>query len=1197
MIQLSEADEVKLAGGKGAALAKMIQAGFRVPDGFVITTAAEIMDESLTDEILAAFDKLGAKKVAVRSSAIAEDGQKDAWAGQFDTFLNVKRDGLLEAIKKCRDSAGSERALAYAKNKGLESGGVAVVVQAMVPAEVAGVAFSVHPVTNNRNQMIIEAVEGLAESLVSGALTPDAYIIDKRSFKIVDSELTKSEPIITEAMLDKLASEISKIEGLYGFPVDVEWAFSKGQLFILQSRPITTLDPEPASDLPDFFGQCVLTLARPASVQRDELVRLTANAVCPVEVASLPLEGNNRAYYFEAEAAKKLLEKCASSVDSETKLKKHLADYQLVKKTATKLCQQFESKPSDYSSNIKAYRIFLSDLSWFLYVGVAVDKIIYPSFKQMIEELYPKHSDKILEIVATPKALQDYQKMRLAICKAALSKLDGHDIGPSLGQIVDDFKHVNEYTFTERLLSVSQIESEVASLTAREAQAEINDIEGSIDSSIQPDQYLRREIKDAELLNQANLVREYALLRTDRIDRAKLLQSRLRASFEAMALDIKNLDGEQWTKSHVANLLDTEIDDFINTHKAPNFKQIEHRLSQKYLYYYTGNQTTISTEPKVVAQARKLIVKPVHGQQNSLISPGTVAYKGVASGPVVKISHTDDLRRVKRGDIMVARVTMPDYTPYMKLAAGFITAQGGITSHTAIVARELKRPCIVGSENCMDVLDEGTIIKLDTINQVVTRQEMSDNKLALPIAPAGVKYALTVPQSVLFADLSLRGSLRPAFKKVDLEYEPEFIAIDAGGAMSWNYNDDEDFNQAVGVDVSAIDAVAKFIDIMQGTASALLDIADSLQTASLSNEGQKLMDGLNKFWDAYEIHSTSLFTFWNVEYLLSGEILKRLHQAGLENDIDNGMARFFVPARANYFVQERTDLAKIAKRYMPNGRKINQKNVPADLSQALKTHADKYGFLLAPFNLGRPPDVGDLVKRLDQKGVSDNVGSKKLPSLDDLSPALRQLAELAREFSYWKTHRLDIFSLADSKINRLYEKLAKHIGISTAQMFFMTRDEICRSYEQKSPVVDGKTLQKRQSAYCLALVDGQINFYVPSQAIDQISSNKSAQAIRGVVASNGVVKGRARVVMRMEDLDNFQKGEVLVTPMTRPEYGVTLDNAVAFVTDEGGILCHAAIISREMSKPCIVGTANATKLLKTGDFVEVDADKGLVRVV
>jgi phosphoenolpyruvate synthase/pyruvate phosphate dikinase len=237
ILPLVEADDVKLAGGKGAALSRLIKAGFNVPPGFVVTTVA---GKEATKEILDEFDKLGVELVAVRSSATTEDGARDAWAGQFDTFLNVKRQGLIEAIEKCRLSASSDRARSYAESRGLQTGAVAVVVQKMVRPTTAGVAFSIHPVTQAKDQLVIEVVIGLADQLVSGTITPDTYIIDKKSGVIIEKHLI-SQQILDDKDLKVLADTIKKVEADFHFPVDVEWAFAGDELFILQSRPITTL--------------------------------------------------------------------------------------------------------------------------------------------------------------------------------------------------------------------------------------------------------------------------------------------------------------------------------------------------------------------------------------------------------------------------------------------------------------------------------------------------------------------------------------------------------------------------------------------------------------------------------------------------------------------------------------------------------------------------------------------------------------------------------------------------------------------------------------------------------------------------------------------------------------------------------------------------------------------------------------------
>lgn len=216
-------DDADSAGGKGASLGEMTRAGIPVPPGFVILTNAfeQFIDETdlrqeieanLTDvdheavhtaeraseqiqslilgakmpgsiqkEVEVAFKELGAEFVAVRSSATAEDGAENAWAGQLDSFLNTTEAALLENVKKCWASLFTPRAIFYRIEKRLQDHhvSVAVVVQKMVNSESSGIAFSVHPVTEDPNQLIIEAGFGLGEAIVSGSITPDSYVVEK----------------------------------------------------------------------------------------------------------------------------------------------------------------------------------------------------------------------------------------------------------------------------------------------------------------------------------------------------------------------------------------------------------------------------------------------------------------------------------------------------------------------------------------------------------------------------------------------------------------------------------------------------------------------------------------------------------------------------------------------------------------------------------------------------------------------------------------------------------------------------------------------------------------------------------------------------------------------------------------------------------------------------------------------------------
>jgi phosphoenolpyruvate synthase/pyruvate phosphate dikinase len=246
-----------MVGGKARALAELLAAGFEVPPGFVVLGTAQPKD------ILNAYDALHVPNVAVRSSALNEDGAKDAWAGQLNTYLNIDRDSLLQRVQDCMQSANSDRAQAYAAHKNIAAGEVAVLVQAMVASDISGVAFSVHPVTKSPEHMVIEAGLGLGEAIVSGEITPDTYVVEANTGVVVESvvstqskqlvraqdgtttwqaiEPEANQPKLSPEQLSEIAEVLRKIAGHYGFPVDVEWAYEKNKLYILQSRPITTL--------------------------------------------------------------------------------------------------------------------------------------------------------------------------------------------------------------------------------------------------------------------------------------------------------------------------------------------------------------------------------------------------------------------------------------------------------------------------------------------------------------------------------------------------------------------------------------------------------------------------------------------------------------------------------------------------------------------------------------------------------------------------------------------------------------------------------------------------------------------------------------------------------------------------------------------------------------------------------------------
>jgi len=295
-------------GGKGANLGEMVQAGFPVPNGFVVTAQAYFqfldannlrepiratlhnldvndsrklqqaskdvekiiqsvpMPPAIAETILEAYRDLGNNvEVAIRSSATAEDLPEASFAGQQATFLNISgEEAVIKYVQAAWASLFEARAIFYRENQGFDhfKVGIAVPVQKMVQSDISGVMFSINPVTNNEDRVVIEAIWGLGENIVQGSVTPDHYEVERQGWEVVVAEkieqtiemvrkdsVTKDYPVppsrqkmrkCSDEQLQKLAKIAVKLHEHYDKPQDIEWAIEDGRIYIVQTRPITT---------------------------------------------------------------------------------------------------------------------------------------------------------------------------------------------------------------------------------------------------------------------------------------------------------------------------------------------------------------------------------------------------------------------------------------------------------------------------------------------------------------------------------------------------------------------------------------------------------------------------------------------------------------------------------------------------------------------------------------------------------------------------------------------------------------------------------------------------------------------------------------------------------------------------------------------------------------------------------------------
>jgi pyruvate,water dikinase len=239
-------------GGKAEGLARLLGYGFEVPPGFVIVDATE---SALPDDIEAHYARIGGGKVAVRSSAAGEDSAAASYAGQYETVLDVEgAPALRAAVKSCLRSLESRRAASYREDQSAQpSPRMSVVVQKMVDARAAGVLFTANPVNARRDQLVLDAVRGLGEALVSGRAVPDHWVLS-RDGTVVEEQTQYDEPTLVDAERTLLVDGALRAEARYGAPLDLEWAIDRdGELQWLQARPITGLpgDPNELDTVPD----------------------------------------------------------------------------------------------------------------------------------------------------------------------------------------------------------------------------------------------------------------------------------------------------------------------------------------------------------------------------------------------------------------------------------------------------------------------------------------------------------------------------------------------------------------------------------------------------------------------------------------------------------------------------------------------------------------------------------------------------------------------------------------------------------------------------------------------------------------------------------------------------------------------------------------------------------------------------------
>ncbi|PKM80274.1 MAG: hypothetical protein CVU89_14355 [Firmicutes bacterium HGW-Firmicutes-14] len=721
-------------------------------------------------------------KVAVRSSATAEDLVGASFAGLQETFLNVEgKEQVFEAVRKCWTSLWTPRAIHYRTQKGFphEQVRMAVIIQEMVPAVVSGVMFTANPVNNSREEIRIEAVRGLGESLVSGQASGDVYIYKKNDVNVDLVSKSISEPdrgqMVNDYDLRELAHTGLKVELFYGDYQDIEWAYYQGKFYFLQTRPITTLCDEALPDIDfDRMNVCqkevmdwiaerfpdpiypidgiivkVLFLAQ-FEAMRSYGFKISEMDWTRVERGIFPeffkppviKPGIKRFWKFIRTG--KIL---GSDPAGEWAAEQVYFDDMLRKLRGRDISGLPFELVLDYITEALHHLHYFTVMRYKYFAenkisGTILFRFLRMNFKEkavsVYEDLLAGSENMTMEINRALKSLVDkvagWQEVKEVLINAPLDKVwvtleetRGGD------EFLDELrKFLDRYGERETTMGLGGVASptwqdspEVVFGIIRGMLCEGHGAGEAVESS------RRKRVKEAEELLESCF--EKGIWRFSGLKPFIMKTVRHARSFVAFR---ENSHYDMTRALHVFRILFTELGRrFVRQGILDNPRDIfylsyfETREIINTIFWGLEDVNVRELAARIQSRKDEQERRMVRWANRKVVYDGKGALKGipsghgVASGPVRVIRDPGDFHRIRKGDIIVAPYTNPAWTPLFTTAAGLVVETGGAASHAAIIAREYGIPAVMGVVKATKLVNEGEIITVNGSTGIVYRQE------------------------------------------------------------------------------------------------------------------------------------------------------------------------------------------------------------------------------------------------------------------------------------------------------------------------------------------------------------------------------------------------------------------------------------------------------------------------------------------
>lgn len=569
----------------------------------------------------------------------------------------------------------------------------------------------------------------------------------------------------------------------------------------------------------------------------------------------------------------------------------------------------------------------------------------------------------------------------------------------------------------------------------------------------------------------------------------------------------------------------------------------------------------------------------------------------------------------KQGRILVTSMTRPEFVPLMRKASAIVTDEGGITCHAAIVSREMGIPCIIGTKVATKVIPEGSELELDLNEGTVSvvGEVQPERKISKTIQPKYEDYVRA--KSPIMTIGTFVKSIIGSQNFWGIDHLQEVVCLNYEGSIHWYQPDSCNLRIGMQLMEKLLASNSAFGEYERLFLSGFRRAVESTQKLRRIDV-RKVSD--RNLIRMHRDHSRLYFPFFGLSWQLDG--LDRVNYEILSNDIrmhekDEDLVQKYTSILSKY--SGMSFLAQADFRILHAARALRENNLDEcrkicrDLEENyywVKSNWEDVMYLSRHDFEGEARAIAASKEDIDEKirvmkkDVQDIKNNKEevLSKLHN-PQRLRFITEVFNKSIHWHDLRKESQMRTIFIWSRIYYELARRYRIEPELIEWAWLDELEKLVETGK--INRELLKSRSEKYCAISYATHFEDYVGDEVEkiikkkEFLKSDYDIEELKGTSASPGRAEGKAVVSYDPNYLNkNVSEGDILVTSNTTPAYLPAMKKAAAIITDEGGITCHAAIVARELGKPCVTGLKVATKAISTGDKLIVDADKAVVRV-